>query len=99
MKYHIQIMEPALEHLDELRASDRKTILEAVEASLVHEPSLPAKNRKPMRPNKLATWELRIGSFRVYYDVVVEPEPTVVVVAVGLKEGAKVLIAGEKIQL
>ena len=46
-----------------------------------------------MRPNLLALWELRLGNLRVYFDVVVDPEPVVVdpepvvvVLAVGVKE-------------
>jgi len=38
-----------------------------------------------MRPN-LAPWELRLGNLRVYFDVVIDPEPVVVVLAVGVKE-------------
>jgi len=30
--------------------------------------------------------ELRLGSLRVYFDLVIEPEPVVVVLAVGVKE-------------
>jgi hypothetical protein len=50
------------------------------------------RNRKPMRPNPLAPWELRLGSLRVYFDVVIEPEPVVVVLAVGVKERSAVRI-------
>jgi hypothetical protein len=48
-----------------------------------------------MRRNPLATWELRIGVLRVYYDVIPEPEPIVLVVAVGLKDRGLIRIAGE----
>ena len=52
-------------------------------------------NRKPLRPNPLALWELRIGDLRVYYDVEEDPEPQVAIVAIGIKRRNRVYIAGE----
>ena len=57
------------------------------------------KNRKRMRPNPLATWELRIGKLRAYYDVLTNPEPTVLIVAVGIKDRNTVHIGGEVVTL
>jgi len=51
-----------------------------------------------MRPNPLASWELRIGNLRVYYDVTEEPQ-TVAVVAVGIKRGNLLFIGGEEREL
>ena len=52
-----------------------------------------------MRPNELATWELRLGSVRVYYKVFNEPEPLVLIVAVGLKDRDVVRVGGEVVTL
>jgi hypothetical protein len=52
-----------------------------------------------MRPNPLATWELRVGQLRVYYDVLPAPEPTVLVVAVGVKDRSTLRIGGEVVAL
>jgi hypothetical protein len=41
-----------------------------------------------MRPNPLAPWELRVGKLRIYYDVESEPEPRVLIAAVGVKPWA-----------
>jgi hypothetical protein len=57
------------------------------------------RNRKPMRPNPLAPRELRLGILRVYFDVVIEPEPVVVVLAVGVKERNAVRIGRTVINL
>lgn len=65
---------------------------------LSYEPAVPTRNRKPMRPNVIAVWELRIGNFRVYYDVDQE-EATVDIRAIGFKEGNQVRIGGEIIEL
>jgi hypothetical protein len=43
--------------------------------------------------------ELRVESLRVYYDIVEEPEQVVTVLAIGVKDGNRVLIAGKEIVL
>jgi len=57
------------------------------------------KNRKPMRPNPLASWELRIGKLRDYYDIEEEAENVVYIVAIGVKERNRVWIGGEEVEL
>ncbi|PIU68045.1 MAG: plasmid stabilization protein ParE [Armatimonadetes bacterium CG07_land_8_20_14_0_80_40_9] len=74
-------------------------ILNTVEKQLQYQPDVETKNRKPMRPNPLAPWELRIGNLRVYYDFEDEPEPIVYIRAVGVKERNNVRIGKEVIQL
>ena len=82
-----------------LTARRRATVLDGVDEQLVHEPMVETRNRKPMRPNPLAPWELRIGNLRVYYDVEKEPEPVVHIRAVGIKERNRVRIGKEVIEL
>lgn len=60
-----------------LTARHRAIVLDAVEKQLSYEPMVETRNRKPMRPNPLAPWELRIGSLRVYYDIQEEPDRVV----------------------
>lgn len=57
------------------------------------------RNRKPMRPNPIAPWELRSGTLRAYYDCREEPEPVVTVLAVGVKKRNRVFIGGEEVEL
>ena len=52
-----------------------------------------------MRPNPLAPWELRIGELRVYYESMEDPEAVVTILAIGIKERERLLIAGKEIQL
>jgi hypothetical protein len=74
-------------------------VLDSVERQLAHVPAVETRNRKPMRPNPLAPWELRIGALRVYYDVEEEPVKLVAIRAVGIKKRNRVLIGGEEIEL
>lgn len=61
------------------------SILDGIEKHLTHEPLVETRNRKPMRPNPIAPWELRLGNFRVYYDVEEGDDGKVLVRAVGVK--------------
>lgn len=52
-----------------------------------------------MEPNPLARWELRVGTFRVYYDVIGDPEPTVAIKAIARKDRGKIYIGGQEVEL
>jgi hypothetical protein len=52
-----------------------------------------------MRPNPVASWELRIGTLRVSSDGVDQPELVVSVLAVGIKERNRVRIGREVLEL
>ena len=66
--------------------------------AVVHQPTLPTRNRKPLEPNPLARFELRIGALRVYYEVD-EARRVVEIRAVGIKDRSRVTIGGEEIEL
>ena len=88
----------AVEDLAEFRKADRQRVLAESEEQLAHAPEVPTRRRKPLRPNPLATWELRVGDFRVFYDVDRETE-TVRVIAVGRKAGNRLTIRGREFDL
>ncbi len=90
--YLIRYTPDAMEHLERLTARQQAIVLEQVLARLSHEPTVESRNRKRMRPNPVAPWELRIGRLRVYYDVETGLSPQVVVLAVGVKRRAIVII-------
>ena len=73
--------------------------MNAIDEKLAHEPMRETKNRKQLRPNPLAPWELRVANWRVFYDVHTEPEPVVNVVAIGEKRRNEIWIAGERVNL
>ncbi len=99
MLYRIEYSPGAVEHLQALTARQRAAVFDAVDRQLAHEPNVETRNRKPMRPNPIAPWELRIGTLRVYYDVEEQPELMVTVVAVGKKLRNRVIIGGEEFKL
>jgi mRNA-degrading endonuclease RelE of RelBE toxin-antitoxin system len=99
MPYQIEFAESVKTHLDDLTASQRATVLAAVETQLTSEPLTETRNRKPLRPNPVAPWELRVGKMRVFYDVSEGPRQTVRVLAVGVKDRNILRIGGEEIQL
>lgn len=96
--FKIELTENASDDLRFLRKSDRRHIVAEMERYLSSEPLAPTLRRKPLRPNPLAEWELRIGDFRVFYDVE-EPANIVVVRAVGWKEHNRLLIRGKEFLL
>jgi mRNA-degrading endonuclease RelE of RelBE toxin-antitoxin system len=97
--YRIEYSPAAEEHLRALTARQQAIVLDAVDRKLSHEPAVETRNRKPMRPNPVAPWELRVGGLRVYYDVDNEPEAVVRILAVGVKERHRVRIGREVIDL
>ncbi|MDY6785014.1 MAG: type II toxin-antitoxin system RelE/ParE family toxin [Cyanobacteriota bacterium] len=70
---------------------------------MLHEPTVETKKRKRLRPNQVAEWELRIGKYRVFYDVLNDLDGEIVkivkVEAVGFKQHNKLFIRGKEFDL
>lgn len=92
MTYLIEFTPEAVEHLAQLPARQKSSVLDAIEIQLKHEPTVETRNRKRMRLNRLAPWELRVGSTRVYYDAVAEPRAVVTIRAIGVKHRERIRI-------
>ena len=99
MRYHIEYSPEAEDHLRALTARQQATVLDTVDRQLLYQPNIETRNRKPMRPNPIAPWELRIGKLRVFYDFEDTPEAVVYIRAVGVKERNRVRIGKEEIEL
>lgn len=52
-----------------------------------------------MQPNPIAEWELRVGTFRVYYDVIDKPDPVVIIRTIAVKDREKTYAGGEELPL
>jgi mRNA-degrading endonuclease RelE of RelBE toxin-antitoxin system len=109
MPYEVDFAASVKLQLDALPAGQRARVLDMIERQLVHGPLAETRNRKPLRPNPVAPWELRVGEIRVFYDVEesdvdadVEQagaKGTVHVLAVGWKTGNVLRISGKEIEL
>jgi mRNA-degrading endonuclease RelE of RelBE toxin-antitoxin system len=99
LPYRIEYSAQAVNHLRLLPARQRALVIGAVDEQLTHQPSVETRNRKRMRPNPVAPWELRVGQLRAYYDIVETPEPTVFIRAIGVKKRNQVVIGGEVMDL
>ncbi len=97
--FRITYAEPAVRHLSKLTARQRSTVLDVIELQLSHQPNVSTRNRKRLRDNTVAPWELRIGDIRVYFDVEDAPEAVVTIRADGVKTRERVVIGGEEVDL
>ena len=94
--FDIELTESALEDLRFLKKFEQRFVLDAIEAQLTAEAEVETRNRKPLRPNELSTWELRVGAFRVFYDI---EGSEVRIKAVGWKEHNRLMIRGREFTL
>src|SRR6266496_2237023 len=90
-------------HLRTIEAKYYSLIRAAVDEPVSFEPTTETRNRKPLKRPVIfmATWEIRLGPqnrFRVYYDVDLE-QARVSILAIGSKQGNRVMIGGEEIRL
>ena len=99
MVYRIEHSPEAERHLRTLTVRQQRIVLDAIELQLAHQPTLETRNRKPMRPNTIAPWKLRVGDLRVYYDVEDSPERVVLIRAVGVKQRNRVVCGKEEFEL
>jgi mRNA-degrading endonuclease RelE of RelBE toxin-antitoxin system len=71
----IEFSEGAFEDLAGVRPFERRRILEAIETQLGKLPTSVSRNRKPLHglvppfESVPPVWELRVGDYRIFYDV------------------------------
>ena len=93
--YEIEFSTSALQDLASLRKFDQKAVLESLETQLRHQPTVETRNRKRLRPNDFAQWELRVGRFRVFYNG--DDEALIVrIEAIGVKQRNLLFVRGER---
>ncbi|MGR3178265.1 MAG: type II toxin-antitoxin system RelE family toxin [Candidatus Anammoxibacter sp.] len=69
MAYRIEYSPDSEDHMNLLTKRQCVIVMDTIDEQLVYQPNIETRNRKPMRPNPIAPWELRIGDLRVYYDI------------------------------
>ena len=98
--YTIEFTQSAVDDLQYFRKHQQRLILDSIQEQLSHEPRIATRNRKPLQPNDVSQWELRVGSFRVFYDISPDEErETVTVKAIGKKEHNSLYIRGQEYRL
>ncbi len=96
--YAIKFSKPAYQHIDAFRRFDRNRILDNIKKQLIYKPNEETRNKKLLRENPLADWELRVDPYRVFYDID-ETKRIVRILAIGIKDREKIIIDGEEIIL
>ena len=99
MTFKIEFADCVKEHFKHLNVRQRSAIMEGIKKQLFHEPLKETKNRKPLRPNPIAPWELRIEELRVFYEISSDEPNIVKILAVGYKKGNTLFIAGKAVKL
>lgn len=101
--YDISYDPATRKHLRAIEAKYHSLIRAKIEEQLQYEPGKETRNRKPLRqPAPFeATWEIRFGPdncFRVLYGID-ETRREVQIQAIAVKEGNRLLVAGEEVEL
>jgi mRNA-degrading endonuclease RelE of RelBE toxin-antitoxin system len=97
--YTVEFAASVEAHLRTLTARDRAAVIAAINRQLLHEPLKETRNRKPLRPNPIAPWELRVGQLRVFFEIVGAKSGTVRILAVGRKQRNVLMIGGKEVRL
>ena len=95
MPYIVEFAQSVERHLRVLTARERTTVLDAIGRQLVHEPLKETRQRKPLRPNPIAPWDLPVGQLRIFYEVTGAESGVLRILAVGRKR-RNVLMVGDK---
>lgn len=96
--FEIKFTEEAIDDLQWFKKAEQSHIVRELETIVSQEPTTETRNRKRLRPNELAEWEVRIGDFRVFYDVDQEKD-LIKIEAVGYKKGSQLFIRGKEYKL
>ncbi len=67
--YTIRYTQLAIDDLKSFRKHEQQLILTGIHDQLSYEPTTETRNRKPLRPNPTAAWELRLREIRVFYNI------------------------------
>jgi mRNA-degrading endonuclease RelE of RelBE toxin-antitoxin system len=92
-EFAISITAEADRHLRAFSAREQRIIESAVVARLRYQPTQESNAIRRLRPNPLTEFELRIGDFRVLYNVEAESHEVVLLV-VGRKVGNSLIVGG-----
>jgi mRNA-degrading endonuclease RelE of RelBE toxin-antitoxin system len=93
--FDINLTEGAQADLDWFEAYAQRIIIDGVEVHLRYQPTVGSRKIVSMKPNQVASWELRLGDYRVLYDVD-ELTRVVNIHVIGEKPGNRLLVQGKE---
>ena len=96
MRFEVRFVPSADQDLEFYTVREQKIIVDAIAELLEIDADVAGKRRKRLRANPLAPWELRIGDYRVFYEV---REGLVRVLAIGHKVHNELTIQGKRVEL
>jgi mRNA-degrading endonuclease RelE of RelBE toxin-antitoxin system len=97
MEFDVRFVPSADDDLDHYRGGEQKLILDGIVRFLGTDADVTTRRKKQLRPNPVAPWELRLGAYRVFYEL---REPRRVrVLAVGHKVHNDLFIRGRKVTI
>ncbi len=67
--YEIEFTPEAVQDLRYFKKFEQNIIIDAIQTQLPDEPATETRNRFRRNPPDIAEWELRVGAFRVFYNV------------------------------
>jgi mRNA-degrading endonuclease RelE of RelBE toxin-antitoxin system len=97
MLFQVIFIPSAETDLDFFKVSEQRVIVDAIRTYLQVDATAPSQRRKQLSENPIAPWELRVGRYRVFYEL--ENDAIVKIVAVGYKDHNDLFIRGESVEL
>lgn len=93
--YTIEITPAAKDDIRYFKRYEQNIIIEAIETQLTYQPTVETTNRFRRQPPEIADWELRVGDYRVLYNVE-EVVQVVGIERVGEKPNNELYFRGKK---
>ena len=97
MKFNIKVGKSANDDLNYYGKFDQAIIVKAITKYLELHANIETRKRKQLRPNPIVPWELRVGKYRIFYEI--KEINKVKVIAIGHKEHNELFIQGRKLEL
>ena len=97
MNYNIEFGQSANDDLNYYEKYDQKIIVKAILEYLKTDANIESRKRKQLRPNPIAPWELRVGKYRIFYEIT--ESQIVKILAVGHKEHNELFVRGRKVEI
>ncbi len=84
MDYNIEFRQSANDDLNYYEKYDQKIIVNAILEYLKTDANIASRKRMQLLPNIIAPWELRVGKYRIFYEIT--ERQRVKILAVGHRE-------------